>query len=118
MPEVAAIKFQPQKPIAASSSTTTADQTPQPAAPETTPSPAAPKPSPTMEQTAQPSAPAPSAPAPTTAPAPADTSKPVGTSGHTADKTLPKTASELPLVGLIGLLALGGALALRVVRTA
>jgi len=31
-----------------------------------------------------------------------------------AMKTLPKTASDLPLVGLIGLLSLGGAVALRV----
>ena len=39
----------------------------------------------------------------------------VGTSGR---RHLPKTASELPMVGLIGLLALGGALALRAARTA
>jgi LPXTG-motif cell wall-anchored protein len=38
---------------------------------------------------------------------------PVGTSG-----SLPKTASELPLVGLIGLLALVGAVAMRAARTA
>jgi hypothetical protein len=31
-----------------------------------------------------------------------------------AEKTLPATASQLPLMGLIGLLALGGFLALRV----
>jgi LPXTG-motif cell wall-anchored protein len=37
----------------------------------------------------------------------------VGTSG-----SLPKTASNMPLVGLIGLLALGAALAVRFVRTA
>jgi hypothetical protein len=39
-------------------------------------------------------------------------SRPVGTSG-----SLPATASELPIVGLIGLLALGTALAIRRVRT-
>src|ERR1700730_14847625 len=33
-----------------------------------------------------------------------------------AEQTLPKTASPLPLIGRFGLLALGGALALRVVR--
>ena len=33
-----------------------------------------------------------------------------------AEQTLPKTASPLPLIGLFGLLALGGAFALRVVR--
>jgi hypothetical protein len=60
-----------------------------------------------MDQTAQPSTP-PATTVPTTAP-----TTPVGTSG-----TLPKTASELPLVGLIGLLALGGAIALRAARTA
>lgn len=37
--------------------------------------------------------------------------EPVGTSGR-----LPETAGELPLVGLIGLLALGGALAMRAIR--
>jgi LPXTG-motif cell wall-anchored protein len=38
----------------------------------------------------------------------------VGTSGHT--EALPKTASQLPLVGLIGLLSLSAALALRAKR--
>ena len=54
---------------------------------------------------------------PTTAPATAEPSAKttVGTSGH---RHLPKTASELPMVGLIGLFALGGALALRAARTA
>jgi hypothetical protein len=37
----------------------------------------------------------------------------VGTSG-----SLPRTASELPMVGLIGLLALAVALGIRVARTA
>ncbi len=39
---------------------------------------------------------------------------PQGTSGRS---TLPKTASELPLTGLIGLLALGAALSARLVRS-
>lgn len=34
----------------------------------------------------------------------------------TADNDLPDTGSELPLVGLVGLLALGGALAFRAAR--
>jgi hypothetical protein len=70
------------------------------------------QPTTTMDQTAQPSAPAPTT-APTTAPSTPDT---VGTSGRT--KSLPHTASELPMVGLIGLFALGGALALRASRAA
>jgi len=41
--------------------------------------------------------------------------KPEGTAGR---RTLPQTASELPLVGLIGLLALGGALSARMLRKA
>ena len=40
--------------------------------------------------------------------------KPAGTSGRA--RVLPQTASNLPLVGLIGLIALGGAAAARVVR--
>ena len=39
---------------------------------------------------------------------------PAGTAGRARE--LPKTASELPMVGLIGLLALGGALAIRGAR--
>jgi hypothetical protein len=55
--------------------------------------------------------PTPPTPAPE-APAIAEETPPVGTSG----RTLPRTASELPLVGLIGLLALGGALLARTLR--
>jgi len=40
----------------------------------------------------------------------------VGTSGRAESSNLPKTASELPMVGLIGLLALGGAVTLRAAR--
>jgi len=103
--------------------TTTADQGSQPAAAQpttTTPSSATPSSatppttsaadtrpttarSTAMDQTAR----------PTTAPNTPDT---VGTSGRTG--RLPKTASELPMVCLIGLLALGGAVALRAARTA
>ncbi|MGE5236768.1 MAG: hypothetical protein ACM3O7_10500 [Acidobacteriota bacterium] len=45
--------------------------------------------------------------------APESGSLPAGTSQAAARSTLPHTASDLPLVGLIGLLALGGAVALR-----
>jgi hypothetical protein len=46
-----------------------------------------------------------------------DRDRAVGTSGRTAATGhLPKTASGLPLVGLIGLVSLGGALALRAAR--
>ena len=57
--------------------------------------------------------------APTPAPAvtPTPTPEPVGTAGRTTSTTeLPKTASQLPLVGLVGLLALGGAIAVRTLR--
>ncbi len=37
-----------------------------------------------------------------------------GTASRAADRTLPATASNLPMIGLFGLMALGGALALRV----
>lgn len=89
--------------------TTTAQQppttTPELTSPPPTPQPAA---SPTPEQppaTAAPARPSVSPPSAT------DNERPVGTSG-----SLPNTASELPLIGLIGLLALGGALAIRAAR--
>lgn len=50
--------------------------------------------------------------APSTSPAPA--SRPIGTSGQAND--LPRTASPLPLIGLIGLLSLAAALGLRARR--
>jgi len=40
--------------------------------------------------------------------------QPVGTSGRT--ESLPSTGSELPMVGLIGLLALAGAFGVRALR--
>jgi hypothetical protein len=90
--------------------TTTADRKTQP----TTTSPSSDqRPSRTMDQSAQPTT-APSTVAADTSNSNAKTA--VGTSGRS--RRLPKTASELPMVGLIGLIALGGALALRVARTA
>src|SRR4030095_8558441 len=67
----------------------------------------------TPEQTALPQQPTtPPSSTPTVPPPSAtDTERPVGTSG-----SLPKTASDLPLVGLIGLFALGGAVAIRIAR--
>ena len=59
---------------------------------------------------------APDQPRPTTAPA--TTPETVGTSGRTEPSELPKTASELPLVGLIALFAFAGAVTLRVARKA
>jgi len=109
-------------PKPATTATTTSSE--QPSAPQTTtaqPTTSAPstdqRPSRTMDQSAQPAAPS---PAPSTAAADTSNSNAhtaVGTSGRSS-RRLPKTASELPMVGLIGLLALGGALALRVARTA
>jgi hypothetical protein len=105
-------------PTTAQPTTTTPDQptqpttTAQPTTAQPTTAPMTAQPTTTMDQTAQPSAPAPTT-APTTAPSTPDT---VGTSGRT--KSLPHTASELPMVGLIGLFALGGALALRASRAA
>ena len=107
------------KPATPPATTTTADQTAQSTQPTTTAPPSDQRPSRTMDQSAQPTtAPAPQPPA-TAAP---DTSNSgnntaVGTSGHKS-RRLPKTASDLPMIGLIGLIALGGALALRVARTA
>jgi hypothetical protein len=62
-------------------------------------------------------------PAPSPAPAPArstaSTSQPstaVGTSGQVAANELPRTASPLPITGLLGLFSLGGGLGLRAFR--
>jgi hypothetical protein len=47
-----------------------------------------------------------------------DTNRTAGTSGRATRSQLPHTASELPMVGLIGVFALAGALMLRVARRA
>lgn len=91
-------------------STTTADTTTTAAAPPPTPQPTS-IPEPTTAPATPPAAA--TMPEPTTAPAPAYVPPAVGTSG-----SLPRTSSNMPLVGLIGLLALGGALAIRFARTA
>lgn len=81
----------------------------------TTAAPAAP-----VTTTAPATTPEPAAAPQTTAPpmvsASAAQPEPVGTSGHAPPTELPRTASQMPAVGLIGLLALGGALVLRVAR--
>lgn len=71
-----------------------------------------PIPAPTPTPIPTPTEPPPVTPPITTVePTPVPETEPMGTSGR-----LPQTASELPLVGLIGLLALGGALLLRAFR--
>lgn len=84
--------------------TTTAPATTAP----TTTAPATPEPAPTPVVTTPTPEPAPT-PMITTPPSQPE---PVGTSG----RELPRTASELPTVGLIGLIALAGALGVRMVR--
>jgi hypothetical protein len=86
--------------------------TPQPATPAqpTTPEPAA------QQSTARQSTPAPAEPSAAAGTTPSsDQDRPVGTSGRTGDE-LPETASELPAIALLGLLALGGGLTARVCR--
>jgi hypothetical protein len=115
---------QTQEAPAAPSATADATATTQPREPET---PAAPVTEQAPAAAAAPQTPAASAPeqpapAPSTAAAAApratDTNRPsaVGTSG--SSQTLPNTASPLPLIGFAGLLALGGACSLRVLRRA
>jgi len=92
-----------------SQSTTRPATTPEPAAQSTAPATA-----PQSPTTAP--APAPRTSAPTSAPSTtAQSQRPTGTSGR-ASGELPHTASEVPAVGLVGLLAIGGALMLRARR--
>jgi hypothetical protein len=70
----------------------------------------------TAPTTAEPTATAPTATAPSAA-AP-QSEQPVGTSGRSDASALPRTASDLPMIGLIGLLALLGAGAAHVARKA
>ena len=110
----------PAAPSAAAGATATAQpsEAETPAPPATAPAPAAAA----SPQTPAAAAPEQPAPAPSTAasegPRTTDTTRPsaVGTSG--SSQTLPNTASPLPLIGFAGLLALGGACSLRVLRRA
>ncbi len=83
----------------------------------------APAPAPAAEPAPEPAPAAPAvatpaqepAPAPQAAPAPAQTDQTAVTSDQkTEPSELPKTASEMPLVGLFGLLSLAGAASLRI----
>jgi hypothetical protein len=90
---------------ATTASTTSTTTTPTTTEPTPAPAPAAAQPTPMAP-------PAPVTAAPTIATSQAD--QPVGTSGRT--EKLPKTASQLPLVGLIGLFSLVAAFGVRTVR--
>ena len=68
---------------------------------------------PTAKTTAPTAQPEPTPP-PTAAPATPKPAPTVGTSGRS--KTLPRTASQTPMVGLVGFLALAGAFAVRAAR--
>ena len=92
------------QPTTTAPTTTSSDQTTRPAAPVT------PQPTTTADTPPQPTA-----TQPTTSQPALDT---VGTSGRSETPALPRTASELPAVGLIGVFALAGALVLRVARRA
>ena len=93
------------QPSTTAPTTTSSDQTTtRPSAPVT------PQPTTTADTTPQPTA-----TQPTTSQPALDT---VGTSGRSETPALPRTASELPAVGLIGVFALAGALVLRVARRA
>ena len=96
----------------------TADAEPSATATPAEPTPAQPsaasQPAEQPRTTPPPMSPAPEQPAAT--PAPQD--RTVGTSGRTEPKELPRTAGELPAVGLIALFAFAGAVALRVARKA
>ena len=96
---------------ATTSQSTTAPAAPTPTEPNTT------QPTTAPAATA-PVTPAPATTAPTTAPSTTadQTDRPVGTSGR-GDK-LPRTASELPMIGLLGFLALAGAFGVRAIRRA
>jgi len=56
---------------------------------------------------------APSTPAVESAPAPAQSITPAASPSPSTSNTLPQTASDLPLIGLIGFMAIGGVLVLR-----
>jgi hypothetical protein len=107
------------------SSTTTAQPTTTPATEPTQPAPATQptttQPTATPAEPAQPMTSQPTTTPTTTAPErPAATTaaqdRPAGTSGRSEPSELPRTAGELPTVGLIALLAFAGAFALRAAR--
>ena len=91
-----------------------AQPTPTPAQPTATPAEPTPQPTTAQPTTAQPTTAAPERPAPRSTAA----DQPTGTSGRAEPSELPRTAGELPTVGLIALVALAGAVALRAARKA
>ena len=102
-------------PSATSTAATTATTPTAPVEPAQAPAPTTP-PATAPTTTAPEPTPAPQTAAPPMVSAPAAQQEPVGTSGRAEPTELPRTASQMPAVGLIGLLALGGALVLRVAR--
>ena len=105
-PERVTANAEPQTGTAASTTASTTASTATP----TEPAAAQPTTTPT-EPSAQPTTPQPTQPAPTR-------EQTAGTSGRSEPSELPRTAGELPSVGLIALFALAGAFALRVARKA
>lgn len=119
--EQAAAAEQPRQPESsqAAAAAQPAAPTPAPAEPAATPAPERPAAPATEERmTAQAAQPAPPAPAAETAPRPTGTSGRVDadTPGTGAERELPRTASELPMVAFLGFLALGAALVVRGLR--
>ena len=101
---------------AATATTSTATTTAQPT---TTPAEPAPQPAPAQQPAPAPMTATPDRPAPAPATAPTTTpDQTVGTSGRSEPSELPRTAGELPMVGLIALFAFAGAFALRAARKA
>jgi hypothetical protein len=101
------------------SSTTTSDTSNSAARPSQTPASTMPTGTDQSATSPAPRTQQPATTAPDMQPAPsADRQQPVGTSGRSSRSELPHTASEMPLVALLGMFALAGAVALRVARRA
>jgi hypothetical protein len=114
--EVSRVTSDSTQPTSASTPTTAPSTAAPTTTAPTTSQPTTTQPTTTPPTTAEPTATAPTATAPSAA-AP-QSEQPVGTSGRSDASALPRTASDLPMTGLIGLLALLGAGAAHVVRKA
>jgi hypothetical protein len=114
--EVSRVTSDSTQPTSASTPTTAPSTAAPTTTAPTTSQPTTSQPTTTAPTTAEPTATAPTATAPSAA-AP-QSEQPVGTSGRSDASALPRTASDLPMTGLIGLLALLGAGAAHVVRKA
>jgi hypothetical protein len=100
---------------APATTTATPEPTPAPTTAPVTPEPAtAPAPATTAPVTPEPTTAPPAQTTPAVTPAPEPAPVPVGTSGRS--DSLPSTGSELPMVGLIGLLSIAAAFGVRAVR--